>query len=40
MHEMNWQKGRVIDTLGQKEPWLCLLPALIPKTVSNVDHLP
>jgi len=39
MHEMKWQKDRVTDTLGQKDPWLRLLPAPIPRTVSNVDHL-
>jgi len=40
MHEMNWQGGRVTDTLGQKDPWLRLLLGLISKMVLDVDHLP
>jgi len=38
MHEMKYKRGSVTDTLGQKDPWMCLLPALIQRMILNFDH--
>ena len=38
MHEMKYKKGSVTDTLGQRDPWLLLLSALISRTILNVDY--